>query len=153
MQSRGKTKIVKLIATPNNLKTPMVKVYKIDKVACLKHMVAEDGLSLSYRSKTEECRRMEALQKRKQRTVRFTSDANAEYGPPDRQCNFQEKIRTGQKRKATTECTDNIPKKAALSLQVNYTPNPHPEVLGKHVRMKFESTKGKNEWYEGIIVS
>ena len=82
--------------TPNNLKTAMVKVYKIDKVACLKHMVAEDGLSLSYRSKTEECRRMEALQKRKQRTVRFTSDANAEYGPPDRQCNFQEKIRTGQ---------------------------------------------------------
>ena len=34
-----------------------------------------------------------------------------------------------------------------------FTPNPHPEVLGNNVRMKFEDTKGKPKWYEGVIVS
>ena len=33
---------------PNSLKAAIIKVYKIDKVACLKHLAAEDGLSLSY---------------------------------------------------------------------------------------------------------
>ena len=43
--------IVKVIATPQCLKLAMIKVYKVDKVACLKHMAAEDGIVLSYISK------------------------------------------------------------------------------------------------------
>ena len=76
--------------TPNNLKSAMIKVYKIDKVCCLKHFAAEDGLSLSYRSKTEESRRMEALQKIKRRSTACVSDAKADYGPPDRLWIFQQ---------------------------------------------------------------
>ena len=34
--------------TPQCLKLAMVKVYKLDKFACLKHISAEDGVSLSY---------------------------------------------------------------------------------------------------------
>ena len=47
--------------TPQCLKLAMMKVYKVDKVACLKHIAAEEGSVLSYRSKTEEARRMQAL--------------------------------------------------------------------------------------------
>ena len=39
------------------LKLSMIKVYKIDKLACLKHIAAKKGVTLSYRSKTEEARR------------------------------------------------------------------------------------------------
>ena len=36
---------------------------KVDKVACLKHIAAEEGIILSYRSRSEEARRMAALKK------------------------------------------------------------------------------------------
>ena len=35
----------------------------------------------------------------------------------------------------------------------DFTPNPHPEVLGRNVRMKFDNEKGQVQWYDGIIVS
>ena len=38
---------------PQCLKLSMIKVYK---VACLKHIAAEEGTVLSYRSRTEESR-------------------------------------------------------------------------------------------------
>ena len=123
---------------PNSLKAAMIKVYKIDKVAYLKHLAAEDGLSLSYRSKTEESRRMEALQKKKQKACTVV-DATADYGPPDRPSNFQPATR--QKKKAQNVTGSSDAKRVALSSKCNYTPNPHPEVLGKNVRMKFETKK------------
>ena len=45
--------------SPNCLKAVMIKVYKGDKVACLKHIEAEEGTTLSYRSKTEEARKQD----------------------------------------------------------------------------------------------
>ena len=38
---------------PQSLKLALIKVYKVDKVACLKHISAEEGAGLSYRSRTE----------------------------------------------------------------------------------------------------
>ena len=35
-----------------SLKLAMIKVYKVDKAACLKHISAEEGAGLSYRSRT-----------------------------------------------------------------------------------------------------
>lgn len=35
---------------------------------------------------------------------------------------------------------------------VQFIPNPHPDVLGKTVRMQFE-VLGKNEGFEGIIAT
>lgn len=49
--------------TPQCLKLAMIKVYKVDKVSGLKHIAAEDGVSLSYRSQTEEARRVAATKK------------------------------------------------------------------------------------------
>ena len=48
--------------TPQCLKLAMMKVYIVDKVACLKHIAAE-GIILSYRSRSEEAKRMTALKK------------------------------------------------------------------------------------------
>ena len=73
--------------TPQCLKLAMIKVYKVDKVACLKHMAAEDGIVLSYRSKNEEARRMTAKKKQEYRKRSFP-DKESEYGPPDRTDNF-----------------------------------------------------------------
>ena len=110
----------------------------IDKVACLKHLAAEDGLSLSFQSKTEESRRMEALQKKKQK-AHTVVDATADYGPPDCPSNFQPATR--QKRRAQNVTGSSDAKRMAISSKCNYTPNPHPEVLGKNVRRKFETKK------------
>ena len=69
------------------LKLAMIKVYKVDKVACLKHITGEDGVSLSYRSQTEEARRMAAAKKCQQR-MKVVPDKTAQFGPPDCTDNF-----------------------------------------------------------------
>ena len=46
--------------TPQFLKLAMIKIYKVDNVTCLKHIAVEDGILLSYRSTSEETRRMTA---------------------------------------------------------------------------------------------
>jgi len=43
---------------PQSLKLAMIKVQEVDRVACLKHISAEEGAGLSYRSRTEEARRV-----------------------------------------------------------------------------------------------
>ena len=50
----------------DTLQCLMIKVYKIDKVACLKHIAAKEGVTLSYRSRSEEARRNNAINKQKQ---------------------------------------------------------------------------------------
>ena len=40
--------------TPQCLELAMMKVYKVDKAACLKHIAAKEGIILSYRSRSEE---------------------------------------------------------------------------------------------------
>ena len=83
----------------------MIKVYKTDKVACLKYLAAEDGLSLSYRSKTEESRQMEALQKKEQR-AHTVVDATADYRPPDCPSNFQPATRQKRRPQDVTGSSD-----------------------------------------------
>ena len=78
--------------TPQCLKLAMIKV---DKVTCLKHMAAEDGIILSYRSKSEEVRRLAAKKKQEYKKRSFP-DKELEYGPPDRTDNFV----AGRKRKS-----------------------------------------------------
>ena len=41
---------------PQSLKMAMTNVYKTDKVVCLKHIGAQEGISLTYRSRSEEAR-------------------------------------------------------------------------------------------------
>ena len=67
----------------------MISVYKLDKVICLKHIAAVEGVSLSYRSRSEEARRPSARKKQKQRARnQGLSDISAQFGPPDRVTNF-----------------------------------------------------------------
>ena len=77
-------------------------------------------------------------------------DKTAEYGPPDRPCNFQS-TSSSLKRKSTSIC-DSPVKKNAISPYKSFTPNKHSDVLGKSVQMKFE-TDNSTEWFDGIIVS
>ena len=52
--------------TPQCIKFAMISVYKLDKIVCLKHIAAEEGVSLSYHSRSEEARRASARKKQKQ---------------------------------------------------------------------------------------
>ena len=122
----------------------MIKVYKIDKVACLKHMAVKDGLSISYWSKTEESWREEALQKKKQR-VKWITNKTAEYGPS----NFLEP--SNLKWRADTGTSN--PAKRYIWPHCDFVPNPHPEVLGKQVHKIFHDNACNEKWYERIIVS
>ena len=70
----------------------MIKIYKLDKVACLKHIATEEGVGTSYRSKSEEARRTAAKSKAHQRQVAKTfPDKNAQFGLPDQSGNFNPK--------------------------------------------------------------
>lgn len=75
---------------PQNLKLAMLKVYKVDKIACLKHMAAEANISLSYRSRSQEAKSKEAKRKQQQRKKTFP-DKSVQFGPPDKTSNFQKR--------------------------------------------------------------
>ena len=140
--------------TPQCLKLAMIKVYKVDKVACLKHIAAEEGTVLSYRSRTEESRRMEALAKQKQR-MKYVPDKTSQYGPPDHADNFSP-AQPSRKRKDEAIHAEDHPKRLALCVDnkvVKCIPNLHPEIVGKRARMKFEVEDGKESWFEGVVSS
>ena len=48
------------------IKLAVISVYNVDKVVCLKHIAEEEGVRLSYRSRSEEARRTSARKKQKQ---------------------------------------------------------------------------------------
>ena len=87
--------------------------------------------------------------------MRSIPDTIAEYGPPDRPSNFQQPSCTQRKRTSSNSLMLNPAKKVALPPPsiADFTPNPHPEVLGRNVRMKFDNEKGQVQWYDGIIIS
>ena len=112
-----------------SLKEAMLKVYRVDKVHCLRHLSAEKGSSISYRSRSAESRAAEA-QKRRYSTV--PSDIQeAEFGPPDKSTNFNTPSQTSN--------TANASKKMAIEVNNNiiqYVPDSHPELLG-HSKLDF----------------
>ena len=126
----------------------MIKVYKVDKVACLKHVAAEDGIVLSYRSKNEEARRMTAKKKQEYRKRSFP-DKESEYGPPDHTDNFV----AGRKRKSNDAHSSTSHEMNVDNSVVQYYPNTHPEILGEKARMKFNDGEGEDQWYEGVVSS
>ena len=63
------------------------KVYKIDKLACLKHKAAKKGVTLSYRFRREEARRIAAAKKQSQLVISIP-DKTCQHGPLDHVDNF-----------------------------------------------------------------
>ena len=162
---------------PSSLKMAMIKVYKLDKIACLKHIAAQKNISLSYRSRTNEARSEEAQRKRKQRQKTIPLDKTAQFGPPDRSSNFYPRSEGSQsqgavelevgpnsstsssrKRKGSPneETPNEISKKRAVEVDktvVNVVNICDPKVIGKRVRMLFNVDDHTEEWYEGIIAT
>ena len=140
--------------SPQCLKLAMIKVYKLDKVACLKHMAAEKGVVLSYRSTTEEARRVSAIQKQKQR-LKSIPDKSCQFGPPDRVDDFLQPTcsnTSSRKRANNHDSCSNTPAPKRQDIKVDNTtiqciPNQHPEIIGKRARMKFEDEEGVGQWY------
>ena len=137
-------------------------------------MAAEEGISISYRNKTE-ARRANAAARQRQRMKVGKPDRNAEHGPPDRVTNFitgnsrkrkapEEKKCTTLKKRATT--VDNVAnsrmkKRSPLSKpitvensQIQFILNTQPEVMGRRVKRKFQITDtDTEETFEGVIAS
>ena len=138
----------------------MIKVYKVDKVACLKHMVAEEGVILSYRSRTEDSRRMAAKKKSLQRKQKIIPDRAAQFGLPDRSDNFVASSVSRKRANASMSqsSVNKTPKHQRLTVSVDnstidYIPDQHPEIIGKRALMRFEDEEGEDTWYNGIIAS
>ena len=130
-----------------------MKVYKVDKVACLKHLAAEGGVTLSYRSRSEDARRTTALKKQEYRK-KLIPDKSSQYGPPDRLDNFSGELSRGAnlgKRKRNSAPSSNTIH--VDNSVINYFPNIHPEIVGKKARMKFDDGHGGDKWYEGVVSS
>ena len=109
------------------------------KVICLKHIAAEEGVSLSYRSRSEEARRVSARNKQKQCIAQYPP---AQFGPPDRSSNFTGSSVLGKRRYKKQSCLE----------EVKFIPNKQPDTLGKRVKMKFETSSGE-QWFDGMITS
>ena len=142
--------------TPQCLKLALIKVYKVDKVACLRHIAAKEGIVLSYRSRSEETRRATALKKREYRK-KITPDKESDYGPPDRIDNFVPAGATAcnlrkRKRDSAHPC-NTLNAITVYNSVVQCFPNNHPEIVGKRARMKFEDEQGEDMWYEGVVSS
>ena len=123
---------------PQGIKLDMSEVYKIDKVACLKHIAAQHKTSLSYRSRTEEA----ATKKQKQRYKNISTDKSANFGPPDRPTNFSCGEPSALEKRARVPHISGSPTKKSKTIAmdriVQFILNPRPDVLGKTVRMQFE---------------
>ena len=141
---------------PLPLRLAMMNVYKMDKSTCCKHIAAERGTSVSYRSRDEESRKKNAESRRRQRTMVLNADRMAQHGPPDRCSNFRSEA-GGRKLKNNDDHAKSPAKKLAISVDnttISFVPNPHPEVMGKKVKVKFmvEDLK-REEWFIGIITT
>ena len=133
-----------------------MKVYKIDKLACLKHIAAKKGVTLSYRSKTEESRRTTAVNKQSQRLAKSIPDKSCQHGPPDRVDNFQSDSSSRKRGIDSSEhsSSSKLPKRICISDGiVECNPKTHPEIFEKCAKMKFVNAKEQEQWYEGIISS
>ena len=114
------------VPNPLHPKLAMMEAYKLDKVACYKFIAAEEGTSISYRSKTDEARKHSAAARRSERKRKTTADKENEFGPPDKRCHFSEK----QMKRNPTVTSVTVDESV-----INVHSNLHPEVIGKRVRV------------------
>jgi len=76
------------VATSSN-KARTCQSLKLDKSYCAKHIAAEKGCSISYRSRSSHSRAEAAEVRRKQRRMQGERDKDAVQGPPDKSCHFK----------------------------------------------------------------
>ncbi len=74
--------------SPQPLKLAMINVYKIDKCTCFKHIAAQQGASISYRSRGSEARLKNAAVRQWQRKAALQPDKTAQHGLPKRTSNL-----------------------------------------------------------------
>ena len=88
---------------------------------------------------------------------KIVPDKAAQFGPPDRSDNFV--ASSVSRKRANASSNDNkAPKRQRLTVSVdnstiNYIPDRHPEIIGKHARMRFEDEEGEETRYNGIVAS
>ena len=75
---------------PQAIQAALINMYKYDKAACAKHVAAKEGISVSYAETSLDARKKQAIKRSICRRNDASYDKVAQYGPPDRQCHFQE---------------------------------------------------------------
>ena len=112
-----------------SIKQIIIQVYKVDKVVCMKHISAEEGGSITYHSRSEEARAVEAKSRQARRVIHSEPDKESSFGPPDKATNYNSTSSTPK------------PKKSCIEIENKrspFVPNPHPEVIGKQVKINFK---------------
>ena len=91
-----------------SIKQIMIHTYKVDKIACMKHISVEEGGSIMYRSWSAEARAAEAKSRQARQLVHSEPDKESNYGSPDKATNYNPR-----KRKLSTNSHLDL-RKAAL---------------------------------------
>ena len=105
------------------------------------YIAANERISISYRSKTDEARCSSATSRRLQRKRKVLQYKANEFGPPDKRCYFEPS-------KNTEETTTIVIDDSTVSIHSNL----HPEVIGKRVKVKYEEDGGCQS-FQGVIIS
>ena len=152
---------------PQQLQIAMTNLYKYDKAACAKHIAANVGVSVTYCDQSQEARKAEAAKRNMRRQSKSSSDLTAQYGPPDRQCHFEN---GGKKRKNPVKSSIHAkrPKTGFVSQDTSAADDdsdfedntqtkfhqPNPNYLGRRLQMRFKIKEtGNYQWFNGQILN
>ena len=111
----------------------------MDKVVCLNRIAAQGGVSLSYHSRSEEARRTSARKSKSKepKTNVHQIYVSAQFGLPDHVTNFTDFSAHSNSVLRKRKCSKGE--------EVKFIPNTYPDALGRKVKMKFETSSGK-QW-------
>ncbi len=88
------------LAHPIDLRTAIIRVYKIGKAACLQCIAASENVRLSYRETSQQAHLATVDRKRKQRAKKqIPQDKLAQRGPPDRSAHMEQSSKSSHKGK------------------------------------------------------
>ena len=151
---------------PQQLQVAMTNLYKYDKAACAKNIAAKQGVSVTFCDQSQEARKSEATKRNMRRQKSSASDLTSQFGPPDRQCHFENR---GKKRKSAASNSKSENAKRSKIVTVIPETNdedsdmddfiqssfhqPNAKYFGRKLQMRFKIKEtGKYEWFNGQIL-
>ena len=149
---------------PQAIQAALINMYKYDKAACAKHIAAMEGTSISYIGKNLEIRKKQNIKRSIHRQNSPSYDKLAQYGPPDRQCHFEESTSRKRSAEQTSEApSSKNPKILPSDPQANITANDkrtssavkvQNKYIGRRLQVRFcMEISGSHEWFDGEITS
>ena len=147
------------LSKPQDLKAALIRMYKIDKAVCVRHIVALEQVRISFGDANEAPQQNEQDRKRNERRNKnYPIDKLAQHGPPDKaanlikprspSCEVNTKNKVVQrKRPATTIGNDLVPVCTKKKVLTHEKDSPDYSLMLTKCRVLYSD----NTWYEGTV--